>query len=46
MRFGLFIFSCSVVLLVTGCKPQQTEVSPTVGPASNKTKQAIKVKTP
>ncbi|GEL81627.1 immunoglobulin-like domain-containing protein [Enterococcus mundtii] len=46
MRFGLFIFSCSVVLLVTGCKSQQTEVSPTVGPASNKTKQAIKVKTP
>lgn len=46
MRFGLFIFSCSVVLLVSGCKPQQTEVPPTVGPASNKTKQAIKVKTP
>ncbi len=46
MRFGLFIFSCSVVLLVSGCKPQQTEVPQTVRPASNKTKQAIKVKTP
>ncbi|WP_258080052.1 DUF5011 domain-containing protein [Enterococcus mundtii] len=46
MRFGLFIFSCSVVLLVSGCKPQQTEVPQTVRPASNKTKQSIKVKTP
>lgn len=46
MRFGLFIFSCSVVLFVSGCKTQQTEVPPTAGLASSKMKQAIRVETP
>ncbi|WP_301358962.1 immunoglobulin-like domain-containing protein [Enterococcus spodopteracolus] len=44
MRFGLFIFSCSVVLFVSGCKTQQTEVPPTAGPASSRMKQ-VRVET-
>lgn len=46
MRFGLFIFSCSVVLFVSGCKTQQTEDPSTAGPTSSKMKQAISVETP
>lgn len=46
MRFGLFIFSCSVVLFVSGCKTQQTEDPSTAGPTSSKMKQAISMETP
>ena len=44
MKFGLFLLSCSIVWLVSGCKPRETEVPQTAVSTESRTNQEIRVK--